>query len=95
MRDAAAWRNTSVKRITGTARESMRSASTWPGPTEGSWSTSPTKITAVRVATALSSWLASGTSIIEHSPMTSTSASSGDGALRLNGPVFGSISSRW
>ena len=32
----AAWRNTSVNRTTGTAAEAMMSASTWPGPTEGS-----------------------------------------------------------
>ena len=38
----AAWRNTSVRRTTGTAPEAMTSASTWPLPTEGSWSTSPT-----------------------------------------------------
>ena len=38
----AAWRNTSVNRTTGTAPEAMMSARTWPGPTEGSWSTSPT-----------------------------------------------------
>ena len=38
----AAWRNTSVSRTTGTAPEPMMSARTWPGPTEGSWSTSPT-----------------------------------------------------
>jgi hypothetical protein len=39
---AAAWRNTSVSRTTGTAPDPMMSASTWPGPTEGSWSMSPT-----------------------------------------------------
>src|SRR6266699_1768601 len=39
----AAWRNTSVRRTTGTAPLAIMSASTWPGPTEGSWSTSPTR----------------------------------------------------
>ena len=38
----AAWRNTSVNRTTDTAPEAMMSANTCPGPTEGSWSTSPT-----------------------------------------------------
>ncbi len=38
----AACRNTSVRRTTGTASDDMTSASTWPGPTEGSWSMSPT-----------------------------------------------------
>src|SRR3979411_2292713 len=42
MRLCAACRNTSVKRTTGTAPDPMMSASTWPGPTEGSWSISPT-----------------------------------------------------
>src|SRR5260370_10698387 len=42
IRLAAACRNTSVKRTTGTAPEPMISASTCPGPTEGSWSISPT-----------------------------------------------------
>ena len=42
MRLSAAWRNTSVKRATGIAPEAMMSERTWPGPTEGSWSTSPT-----------------------------------------------------
>ena len=46
MRLSAACRNTSVSRTTGTAPEPMMSASTWPGPTDGSWSTSPTRINA-------------------------------------------------
>src|SRR3984893_3699748 len=36
MRLCAACRNTSVSRTTGTAPDEMTSASTWPGPTEGS-----------------------------------------------------------
>ena len=42
IRLAAACRKTSVNRTTGTAPEAMTSASTCPGPTEGSWSMSPT-----------------------------------------------------
>ena len=49
IRLSAAWRNTSVSRTTGTAPMSIRSASTWPGPTEGSWSTSPTRSSAASV----------------------------------------------
>src|SRR6266851_702840 len=52
MRLSAAWRNISVKRTTGTAPEAMMSASTCPGPTEGSWSTSPTSSRAARVGRA-------------------------------------------
>jgi hypothetical protein len=37
----AACLNTSVSRTTGTAPDAIMSASTWPGPTEGSWSMSP------------------------------------------------------
>ena len=55
IRLCAAWRNTSVNRTTGTAPEAMMSASTWPGPTEGSWSTSPTISSAASSGTAASS----------------------------------------
>jgi hypothetical protein len=50
--DAAlgACRKTSVSRTTGTAAEPMMSASTWPGATDGSWSTSPTRIRGARRA---------------------------------------------
>ena len=40
--EEAAWRKISVSRTVGTAEEPIMSASTAPGPTEGSWSTSPT-----------------------------------------------------
>ena len=43
MPEPSAWRNTSVRRATGTRPESMMSRSTCPGPTDGSWSTSPTR----------------------------------------------------
>src|SRR6478736_3584476 len=42
IRLAAACRNTSVNRTTGTAPEPMMSANTCPGPAEGNWSISPT-----------------------------------------------------
>jgi len=47
--------NTSVKRTIGTLPDSIKSASTCPGPTDGNSSTSPTKIIAEWDATALSS----------------------------------------
>ena len=40
-----ACRKISVSRTTGTTLDAIRSASTEPGPTEGSWSTSPTRMT--------------------------------------------------
>ena len=49
------------------------SPSTWPGPTDGSWSTSPTRISAARGGTARSSACISGTSTIDVSSTTSRS----------------------
>ena len=54
-----AWRKISVSRTTGTAPEAIRSASTVPGPTDGSWSTSPTSTTHAHGGTARSSWFIS------------------------------------
>ena len=70
------------------------SASTWPGPTEGSWSTSPTISSAASSGTAASSDRMSGTSTIEVSSTTSRPQSSGFSPSRLNPPVRGSTSSR-
>ena len=53
------------------------SASTVPGPTEGSWSTSPTSTRQARGGTARSSWFISTTSTIDASSTTSRSRSSG------------------
>ena len=39
---AAACRNTSVRRTTGTTSDPITSANTCPGPTDGNWSISPT-----------------------------------------------------
>ena len=89
----AACRNTSVSRTTGTAPEAMMSARTCPGPTEGSWSMSPTISSAALSGTAFSSACISMTSTIEVSSMTSRSHSSGLSALRLKPPPFGSTSS--
>src|SRR6476661_3343119 len=61
----AACRNTSVRRTTGTAPDAMMSVSTWPGPTEGSWSMSPTIKRAARYGTAFMSDCISMTSTME------------------------------
>ena len=93
---SAAWRNTSVSRTTGTALEPMMSASTWPGPTEGSWSASPTSSSAASSGRALSRARINGTSTMEHSSTTSRRQSSGCASPRLKPPVLGSVSSsRW
>ena len=74
----------------------MTSASTCPGPTEGSWSTSPTISSAASSGTAASSDRMRGTSTIEVSSTTSRPQSSGFSPSRLNPPVLGSTSSsRW
>ncbi len=90
----AAWRNTSVKRTTGTAPESMMSARTWPGPTEGSWSTSPTSRSAARFGRAQTRAFTNRTSTIDVSSTTRRSQPSGFVSSRLKPPFFGSVSSR-
>ena len=77
IRLCAACRNTSVSRTTGTAPDAMMSASTWPGPTDGSWSMSPTISRAASSGTAFSSACISMTSTIEVSSTTRRSQSSG------------------
>src|SRR6202040_2487735 len=96
MRLCAACRKTSVRRTTGTAPDEMTSANTWPGPTEGSWSMSPTIKRADLSGTALMSDCISMTSTIEASSTTSRSQSSGLSSPRLKPPPLGSTSSsRW
>ncbi len=65
------------------------SASTWPGPTEGSWSMSPTISSAARSGTASSSACISRTSTIEVSSTTSRSQSSGLSAAALEAAGLG------
>src|SRR6266516_651999 len=72
------------------------SASTWPGPTEGNWSTSPTTSRAAVFGTALSSACISSTSTMDVSSTMSRSQSRGFSPSRRNPPVLGSTSSsRW
>src|SRR4030088_2738093 len=89
MRLCAACRNTSVRRTNGTAPDEMMSASTWPGPTEGSWSISPTIKRAALSGTAFMSACISMTSTMEVSSTTSRSQSSGLSSPRLNPPPLG------
>ena len=89
IRLAAACRNTSVSRTTGTAPEPMMSASTCPGPTEGSWSISPTISNAASSGVAFNSACINMTSTIDASSTTSRSQSRELSALRLNPPLFG------
>src|SRR5437016_4842702 len=96
MRLCAACRNTSVRRTTGTAPDEMTSASTWPGPTEGSWSVSPTTKRAALSGTAFTRACISMTSTMDVSSTTNRSQSSGLSSPRLKPPPFGSTSrSRW
>ena len=74
----------------------MMSANTCPGPTEGSWSMSPTISSAASSGVAFISACISMTSTMEASSTTSRSQSSGLSALRVNPPPLGSTSrSRW
>ena len=96
MREAAAWRKISVRRAVGMAPDFIRSASTDPGPTEGSWSTSPTRSTAACVGTARSNWFIRTTSTMDTSSTTTRSASSGEYWSRRKPISLGSnSSSRW
>jgi hypothetical protein len=90
----AACLNTSVSRTTGTTPLSIKSPSTVPGPTGGSWSTSPTRTNPARLGTARTSECISGTSTIEVSSTTRRPQASVFDSFLLNRPVAGSISSR-
>jgi hypothetical protein len=62
---SAACRNTSVRRTTGTALDEVMSARTCPGPTEGSFSMSPTINMAALSGTAFMSTCITMTSTME------------------------------
>src|SRR5215216_2542791 len=94
-----AWRNTWVRRTrgrTGACRPPAwsRSRRTSPGPTLGSWSTSPTSSRWAPEGTALTSLLASSRSSMEASSTTTRSASSGRSWLKAASPPGRSSSSR-
>ena len=94
MADSLAWRNTVARRNTGSTFESIRSRSTLPAPTGGSWSASPMNSTAVSGATALSSEAVSEMSSMELSSTMRKSVLSGLSSERLK-PVPWNSSSRW
>ena len=68
----------------------MISFSTLPGPTLGSWFTSPTRITRVPGTIAFRSAYISGRSTIDISSIITTSASSGFSAFRWKPPIVSS-----
>src|SRR5262249_39795459 len=72
----------------------IKSWSTVPGPTDGSWSTSPTRISPEQLGTARKSECISGTSTMEVSSTTRRPQASGLDSFRVKRPVPGSISSR-
>ena len=72
-----AWRKIRFRRTTLQAWESMMSFNTHPGPTLGSWLTSPTRISLVPTEIALSREYISEISTIDISSTMITSASSG------------------
>ena len=90
------WRKTSFNRTTGTTPLAITWCRTIPGPTEGSWSTSPTRISEPPGGWAASKWLMSGTSSMEHSSTTRRSHCRGFRRFLANRPVAGMTSSvRW
>jgi len=70
--------------MTGTTPLSIKSRSTVPGPTDGSWSTSPTRIRLAWFGTARTREYISGTSTIEVSSTTKSSHESGFDSFRVN-----------
>jgi hypothetical protein len=73
---------------------SIKSCNTVPGPTEGSWSMSPTRISPAWFGTAFSRECISGTSTMEVSSTTNRPQESGWASFRLNRPVSGSTSNK-
>ena len=76
MRLSAFWRKISVRRTVGTTPLRMISEKTLPGPTDGSWSASPTRSMRQSDFSALSMACMSVMSTIEHSSMISASQAS-------------------
>ena len=72
-----ACRKIRVSRTTGKRSESIMSRSTFPAPTLGSWSMSPTRIRVMVSGTAFKRLYMSMMSIMEHSSTISTSPSRG------------------
>ncbi len=77
-----ACRKIRLKRTTGIRPEEMISFSTFPAPTEGNWSVSPTMISVICSGMAFNRLYINIMSIMEHSSRMSTSPSSGFSSLR-------------
>ncbi len=77
MRLVCACRKIRVRRTTGNTPQAIMSRSTFPAPTAGSWSVSPTRSRRMDSGTAFNSAFIRIISIIEHSSTTRTSPSSG------------------
>ena len=100
IRLCCAWRKISVSRTVG--RQPLRSISLNgnPGPTGGSWSGSPTRISRFPLGMACKRWCSSSTSTMDISSTITASHLRGLSSSRTNtmSPVPGSIpasSSRW
>ena len=77
-----ACRKIFVSLTTAAQPESMTSRSTLPGPTEGSWSMSPTKMRRILGGTAFSREFSKTASIMDHSSRIKASPSSGLSSFR-------------
>ena len=84
MADSDAWRNTSRKNTVSTRPLRIRSENTFPAPTEGSWSASPTSTSRVPGRRARSSAEKSPTSTMLISSTMTASASSGSFSVFWN-----------
>jgi hypothetical protein len=89
------WRKMTERRVTGAPEAVIRSWSTFPAPTLGSWSVSPTSRRWAREGTAWKSAEASHVSSIETSSTMRKSVASGCDSFAVN-PAAGSyLSSLW
>lgn len=84
--DCWACRNTWVRRTRGIEGVASRSRNTSPGPTDGSWLTSPTNRTCAPLGTARISLFAKIKSNMDASSTTSRSTSSGLSRSKLGSP---------
>jgi hypothetical protein len=88
MRELAAWRKTSVSRMTGTDTRVDQISQELAGTDRRQLvDVTHKNHRCAEVATALSNWFASGTSIIEHSSATRRSQSSGIVFVALELPI--------
>ena len=96
MPERAPWRKTVSRRVTAAWPDSMRSPSTLPAPTDGSWLTSPTSSRWAVEGIARSRAAASLVSSMLDSSMMTKSACRGSSAVAVKPPSAGSnLSRRW